>query len=222
MLLDELQSLLATLYRLEISVDINDFLVTDPAIVDGLLDSATAIAEEMVIVRDAVDYPAGSLDLTLYLDAAMLNRLIDADPRSQLHERNLADFCTVLEGVSHFMCLVWNAVQNKQVTQLELELQAEIDKYIGARLLLESQANNEFTPQVQAALFDSVSYRDNLSAERLARYQYANDFAGRYCYSLAQRFPQSPISHSLLDELRCFYRLPHQEKFSHMQAVQFA
>ena len=40
-----------------------------------------------------------------------------------------ADYCTALEGVSHFHYLVWSLARGRNVSLLELELQAEVDKY---------------------------------------------------------------------------------------------
>ena len=60
-------------------------------------------------------------------NAAILTRL-DAD--------NLEDFWTAFEGVSHFTYYAWNAQREKRVTLLEMELQAEVDKYVATTLLL--------------------------------------------------------------------------------------
>ncbi len=222
MLLSELQKLLSRIYCLEMHADINDFIVTDRLFIEQTVCDETAVAEEMLLIREPADESDDALDVALYIDSNMLNRLTDADPRKNLHEQNLNDFCTVLEGVSHFVYLVWNAIQDKQITQLELELQAEIDKYISTRLLLESQKNAGLGDNVLSALFESVAFRDDLPEDRLTRYKHANNFAGRYCYHLQQRFPQSRISASMVDELRNFYRMPQRGKLSHMQAAQFS
>ncbi len=42
----------------------------------------------------------------------------------------------MLEGVSHFLCVAHHATHDRQVSLLTLELQAEIDKYVGSFLLL--------------------------------------------------------------------------------------
>ena len=222
MLVSELQKLLSGLYRLEMHADINDFLVTDRLFLEDAVADATPVADEMLLIRESDDDTDDQLDVALYIDENMLDRLVDADPRTNLHARNLNDFCMVLEGVSHFVYLVWNARQDKQITQLELELQAEIDKYLGTRLLLESQANAELADNVLSVLFESVTFRADLPQERLDRYKQANNIASRYCYYLQQRFPQSRISASMMDELRYFYRMPQTGKLSHMQSAQFS
>jgi hypothetical protein len=225
MLLRELQQFLENFYRLDIETDIYDFLVTDRFCLDELVVDGTPHSEEMLLIRaadESNESEDNSVDVSLYLDSRMLDRLANTNPGLNLQESNLNDFCTVLEGVSHFVYLVWNAVQNRQITQLELEVQAEIDKYISARMLLESQANNKLADKVLPALFESVAYRQDLPPDRLHRYQQANQFAARYCYNLQQRFPASQVSSSMVDELRDVYRMPQRDKLSHIQTVQYA
>jgi hypothetical protein len=222
MIVGELQTLLARLYRLDVEFDVNDFIVTDRELVRELVDNDVPIADEMLLIREADAAVNGELDVALYLDADMMQRLAATYPNCgwNLQANNLNDFCIALEGISHFVYVAWNAVQDKQVTQLELELQAEIDKYLSTRLLLESQAGSAFSANVLPALFDTISYREDLPPDRLERYRQANQFAMRFCHNLQQRYPSSTDSPSMLDELRAFYRLPQQGKFSHMQAAQ--
>ena len=48
----------------------------------------------------------------------------------RLDGENLADFWSALEGVSHFTYYAWNAARDKSVSLFELELQAEVDKFV--------------------------------------------------------------------------------------------
>jgi hypothetical protein len=140
-----------------------------------------------------------------------------------LHGRNLDDFCKVLEGVSHFVYLVWNAMNNRRITRLELEMQAEVDKYVGARLLMESQPDKGINgASLVEFLFADVCYRQNLQAGERERYMHANETVGRYCYNLANRFPAERVTAPMRRELRAFYRMPQPEKLSHINSVQFA
>ena len=81
------------------------------------------------------------VELSLYVDQAVLERLGERCPLRSLSEENLADYCTALEGVSHFHYFVWSAGRERTVSLLQLELQAEVDKYASAlRLMLEQRA----------------------------------------------------------------------------------
>ena len=59
-------------------------------------------AEEELIVAEPAD-GADEVGLSLYLDPALLSRLTREDPLVRLHGGNVADWCTALEGVSHFL-----------------------------------------------------------------------------------------------------------------------
>jgi hypothetical protein len=81
------------------------------------------------------------LSLSLYLDADMLDRLESANPLDKLRAESLDDLWKAMEGISHFNCMVWKATQDRSVSLLELELQGEIDKYVGTALLAQEQAD---------------------------------------------------------------------------------
>src|SRR5947208_16640223 len=79
---------------------------------------------------------AGSeLHVALFLDDEVLAQLARsaADPWT---EKRLAGFCAAAEGVSHFLYVAHRARQGGQVSQLELEAQGEIDKYLAVILQL--------------------------------------------------------------------------------------
>jgi hypothetical protein len=222
-LLQQLQDLLAGLYGIELDANVTDYLVTDERFLAVLTDDQPHSADETLFVREDGD----ALDMTLYLNDALLQRLAESDPYNDLSHSNLDDFCKVLEGVSHFVYMAWNALNDKPVTRLELELQSEVDKYISSRLLLESQVRPGIDPGIDKELlkqhlFDNVFYLDSLTDVMRDRYQHANDSVSRYCHNLEQRFSAERVSAAMVQELREFYRMPQPAKFSHLNSVQFA
>jgi hypothetical protein len=218
MLLRSLQNLLADFYGLELAADVSDYLVTDPLALKCLQADSQPSPDETLLIGIGED----QLEVALYLNQALLVRLSAADPIGDLGRSNLDDFCKVLEGVSHFVYLAWNAAKDKCVTRLELELQSEVDKYVSTRLLLESQISRGVCrSRLCDVLFGAVRYRDGLSADEAARYRHANSMVGRYCSTLEQRFPASLSTSAMMEELRVFYRMSQPDKFSHMHAAQF-
>lgn len=217
-MLRDLQSMLSRINGIEHSLDVHDFLVTDAELLDALeaTDSARP-ATEKVLLRQS----AHELGMTVYLDAELLQRLTSRDPRRRLGHSNLADFCTVLEGVSHFNYIAWNAAANKSVTLLEVEMQAEVDKYVGARLLSEQQRTS-LAGEFLSRLFDEPKFDDQLDAAELTRYRNASRYAGHFCRSLEQRFPTPALTPAMFEELRAFYRLPQPAKVGHIHAASFA
>jgi len=218
MLLRSLQNLLADFYGLELAADVSDYLVTDPLALNCLQADSQPSPDETLLIGIGED----QLEVALYLNQALLVRLSATDPIGDLGRSNLDDFCKVLEGVSHFVYLAWNAAKDKCVTRLELELQSEVDKYVSTRLLLESQISRGVCrSRLCDVLFGAVRYRDGLSADEVARYRHANSMVGRYCSTLEQRFPASLSTSAMMEELRVFYRMSQPDKFSHMHAAQF-
>src|SRR5437762_13493477 len=86
--------------------------------------------------------------MSLHRAPALPEPLAPEDPLRRLHAGNLADCWTALEGVSHFLYLAWNAGHDRPVSLLELEMQAEVDKYVVSYWLLRRQ----FPPRLPAQL----------------------------------------------------------------------
>lgn len=219
MLVRDLQCLLFNLYGVEIQADVRDYLVTHAGSLGHWEETGQKrdIAEKLLIEEGEEE-----LGLALYLDQAVLDRLVLMDPRHSLNRLNLADFCLALEGVSHFNYVAWNAAMDKKVTLLELEMQAEVDKYVCARVLLAAKSGGSLERPLLNSLFDEPVFDAALSGEELGRYQDASRFAGRYCRSLESRFPAGLPGSAMLRELRTFYRWSQPAKLSHIRSAALA
>ena len=158
--------------------------------------------------------------LSLFLDGDMLERVESTNPLARLHAESLDDLWKVLEGVSHFNCVVWKAAQDRTVTLLELELQGEIDKFVSTMLLAIEQADIELLNGIHGWLFDNVRYHDGLDDEQLHRYRSANNYAARYCHRLRQQLIDN--ASFVLSELRKFYRMQLSDKISHIHTQAWA
>ncbi len=208
-LLPAIQNNLAALYETPIAHCVSDFLITDARVAAALEPQhAPRSNTERVLLRQSAD----SLDISLYIDNEILNSLASSDPYARLNAENLNDFLIALEGVSHFNYIVWNAVHGRQITQLELELQAEVDKFITAMMLIDEQGGNADVEGFHGALFDAVIFADSASSISGQRYREANHFAGKYCKRLTRRFPAQHREPSFMNEIRRFYRLPQNQK----------
>ncbi len=82
-----------------------------------------------------------------------------SSPLVRLNESNVADYWTALEGVSHFHYFAWNAGHDKPVTLLELELQAEIDKYVASYLLLQAAVSRALSSRAAARSVRAHAHR---------------------------------------------------------------
>lgn len=209
-----LQKHLTDIYRTDPGFEITDFLITDPALAKILGNgSLVPDTDESVLLSEDRD----GIALSLYLNEDMLERLDRDNPLECLRPGQLEDLCKVIEGISHFNFLVWSAKQDRPVTLLELEMQAEVDKFVGTWFLALDQKDYEFANCLHRWLFDEVSYNPNLRREQHERYRAANDYAARFCHGISKRLDRE--SASGLDELRLFYRLSQQAKISHIHAA---
>lgn len=217
MLLRDLQAMLAGLYDAPAEHDVHDFLITDAAHAAALQGLAGApVTDEQLLVAEDAD----GLGLSLYVDRAVLERLVERCPLRALSESNLADYCTALEGVSHFHYLVWNAVRARAVSLLELELQAEVDKYASALRLLLAQRDGRLPCELRDRLFERAAFLPSLSGEQRARYEEAHRYAARFCGRLEERFlrRRQVRPEAMVAELRTFYRLGNHAKLRHAES----
>jgi hypothetical protein len=208
MLLRQMQSLLAGLYDAPVEHDAEDFLVSDPQRLREVVGEPLSDEQVFVVEHD------GEVRIGLFIDQRVLDRLQRHDPLDELDEDNLNDFCTALEGVSHFHYLIWSCARGRSVSLLELELQAEVDKYATALALLTKQRAGAFPGDLHARMFGSVSFLPELDAVSRRRYEVANRHAARYCRLLDERYlhPRRRQPEKWLAELRRFFRRGHQEK----------
>ena len=212
-MLASLQRQLERIYEIEIPHSVEDFLITDPGMLKNIPGHSDAdqagIEEKLLIVQDG-----DSLDIALFMDNEIVSRLEQDDPRSRLHAGNLSDFCTALEGVSHFLYLIWNAGYERGVSLLELEMQAEIDKYVSTAILFGQQASGRVPANLYRWLFDNPVFDSSLDRPSMERYRDANYYASRYCARLEKLYLKGTGRSGLFKDLRRLYRLTNHAKLS--------
>jgi len=214
MQLTSLQRQLEAVYDLDCDHRVEDFLLTDRATAKAIAGAAALDdSPEALLVRQDGE----QLDVSLYLDPALLSRLSRMDPAAGVDWGRLDDLCVAVEGVSHFLYLIWNAGYRRPVTQLELELQAEVDKFVTWGLMFNDGESRSLGDAVHHALFRRFRLRGNLTEAQRLRYRKANELAARYCRSLLDPLSRR-LQGPLLRELRRFYRMTQGHKIRHIQA----
>ena len=214
--INALQHTLEDIYAINTAYRVEQFIFTDPQLARQLDNTPLAreIPEKLLVYQ----HPDG-LDISLYLDSQLLEKLQQSNPLEKLAVENLNEFCHVIEGISHFIYLVWNASQGRQVTQLELEIQAEIDKYITCAALFARQCDGEIPPQLHRHLFDEVQFDRQLHGVELQRYILANEYAKRYCRLIHEYLLRLRSGVLITREIRRFYRLLHRQKIAHINEL---
>jgi hypothetical protein len=214
--LNLLQQELEALYDVQGVYRVEDFLLTDRELATSAgRDVQLGETPEALLVREHRE----GLDVALFLEAELVQRLHRDNPARALHDGNLEDFLTAVEGVSHFLYLVWNARLGRSVSQLELELQAEVDKYVAASLWISRQYGRRPLADLHHALFRRIRFREGLSEERLARYDRANRLAGRYCAAIERVLGAGGAGRGAMPELRRFYRMTQGRKIDHIERL---
>lgn len=214
MLVRHLQDLIATLYDAPVEHDVGLFLITSAAHAAVLQGREGPLpTDEQLLIAEGAD----GVELGLYVDSAVLERLRARCPLRNLDEQNLGDYCTALEGVSHFHYYAWSAQCSREVSLLELELQAEVDKYASALRLMLAQREGRFPAELFHRLFENASFLPHLDEDDERRYRDAHRFAARFCRRLEERFLRSRRARpeAMLAQLRAFYRLGRHAKVRH-------
>ena len=93
----------------------------------------------------------------------------------------LDGICQVIEGVSHFVYVAARARRDPSITQLELEMQAEVDKWVVL-------AHSLGTVRLREKLFlENVRYAHEAGSEAGERYRVANACAHRFVIGLERK-----------------------------------
>jgi hypothetical protein len=214
-MLRPLQRLLEIIYDAPSGHDVRDFLVTERRHLPG--DRATHAAdEELVLVQRRRRHY-----LMLYLDEALLARLQARDPLRELDGHNIADFWAALEGVSHFSCLMWNAGHDRGISLLDLELQAEVDKYVTAFWLMRKQYPRHVPRELHHLLFVRARVNPDLPPVRQQLYATATRYASRFCAALQTSLlsNQPARRRGAIAMLRRFYRLTSAGKLRYIDLL---
>ena len=216
MRLNDLQSDLEGRYDVSTPYRVEDFLFHDRFLAGELSgDPALQGAPEALLVSQVRD----DLDVSLFLDPAVMRGLPAGGAGQCLDAGNLGSFWVALEGVSHFLYLVWNAALHRCVTRLEMELQAEVDKFVIAARCLQRQGGQLRLDALRCRLFRQVGYRDALDDGSRERYWQANRLAAVYCDAIGDDLLRRRRQPQMDAELRRFYRMGQRQKMRHIRQM---
>ena len=180
---------LQALYRLDRTAD-----------VDAFVTHADDGQREALLVRESEDGLELQLRIPRLGDAS-----VDVDGAS------LDPLCQIIEGVSHFVYLADRASLEREATQLELELQAEVDKYV-----ILASALRDFdvrtSRRLRERLYDDVSFVHDANTVEGERYRMANVCARRFTGRLERDYVTRARFRELQGELRRFFHMGQNEK----------
>lgn len=188
-LASRIQRGLERLYRLDRAADVDAF-VTHAG--DG--------EREALLVRESED----GLELLLRIPR-LGDRTVDVDGAG------LDPLCQIIEGVSHFVYLADRASQGRETSQLELELQAEVDKYVILASSLDA-FDERTSRRLRERLYEGVAFVHAPDTELGERYRMANGCARRFTARLERDYVMRARYTELQGELRRFFHMGQGEK----------
>jgi hypothetical protein len=212
-MIGRVQAHLEAIYGITCAARAEGFVVdTEAAVQLG----ATGRSDEELLVYEGED----ELELALYLAPTLLHRLqpYESGPVDWLLERELDGFCQLAEGVSHFVYVTHTALHGRTVSLLELEAQAEVDKFALCLLHRWGDGVGAWAEELRRRLFDRVSYRAKLSEAERWRYEDANRLSRNFCSRLMGHVAGRRLER-LLSDLRYAYRLGAEAKLRHFAQV---
>lgn len=211
-MLDWIQDRIETIYGIRCELKASDFLVDSE---DAAKLGGTGRSREELLVHQDEE----GLELALYIAPELLLRLkaYEQAPAGVV-EGELAGFCEAAEGVSHFLYVTQTAQLDRRVSLLELEAQAEVDKFAMCSLLKWGQGAAGWAKHLSARIFDHIGFHASLSDDERYRYHEANRLARAYCQRLMPMFTANRLE-PLLSELRYSYRLGSQAKLRYFAAT---
>lgn len=183
-LASRVQSALERLYHLDRAAD-----------VDGFVALADDGERETLFLRESED---GALEMALRLPRLAEDGQLDV-------------ICQIIEGVSHFVYVAERAARNRETTQLELELQAEVDKYI---VLAASMPgfDEHASRRLRGELFERASFVHDEASERGERYRVASRCARRFVARIERDYVARARFAEMHGELRRFFHMSQGEK----------
>lgn len=184
-----IQSALERLYHLDRAASVDDFVA--PADVGE---------RETLFVREA----DGELELLLRIPRLGPD-VFDVDGAG------LDPLCQIIEGVSHFVYIADRASRSRGTTQLELEVQAEVDKYVVLGASLEV-FDERVSQRLRERLYAGISYVHDEASVEGERYRVANGCARRFTGRLERDYVTRARFGELHGELRRFFHMGQEEK----------
>ncbi len=195
---------LKSLYNLDSPHAAEDFLVSTP------LGQSPKEAPPAALYVAPPSGAEDTLSLGIYLNPDVHSQLGNLpNGPTEWTRSQFAAFSVAAEEISHFRYVVHHVPAGRGVSQLELELQGEIDRFLLAHFALKQPFSNLFQK-----FFEDFHWLKKLGAEERARYEEAHRLAKAYIVQNCSLLEDSKAREKLLAKVRAFYRASFSEKIS--------
>lgn len=201
---------LKNFYRLENTLSAEVFLLSPPAA--GALSQSATQGALLVVDQAAAKEPA--LEVGIYFHSSVKTELktLDSWPRAEWTATQRQAFSVATEEISHFNYLVEKAGRGQSVSQMELELQGEVDRFVLAFLAERHQRKAPCFEEIFETYFEKFRWDAKVNSTERARYEDANRLAKSLVARLRPAFKNHRRWPELVKELRSFYKAGSSEK----------
>jgi len=171
-----------------------------PFVISKMFESDKTIGNkipnrEALLVRDAND----GIEIGLFISQKIIMAIQNLNPFLCIDEISCA-----IEGVSHFIYVCDRVSKSIPVKKLELELQAEVDKFIILNSI--SLSNTNISPfTLFTALFEKFSLDESMENDEKQMYAIANKYAAKYCHHLISDYIISQKSAAMKHDVKIFF-----------------
>lgn len=154
----------------------------------------------------------GHAEVALCLEQNLVERVRETCPPEILDWNSFGDLSVVIEELSHFNLYCERAGRQLSVSQLEMEIQGEVDKFAVALDWLEQRNECHLKDQIFEQVFgEGVSWKPDLSRVERERYFEAHQVAKSFCRRVMS---QDRSREHRLQLLKDFFERPLEEKHS--------
>jgi hypothetical protein len=206
---------LKRLYNIDPKYRADEFLLKKPIEAKSI---GSADFQGALFIQSTTDH---DLTLGIYFNHQVKNQLSHFSDwkNSQWTPTQIRAFTVATEEISHFNYLIFHAEKGRSLSQFELELQGEVDKFV-LTYFAQSSGDPAKQSELRTSLFEQLFYKfrinTNLTSEERERYQDANNFAKEFVKKWIRTFETNPQEPSF-KLLRTFYRLNSADKVSLVQ-----
>lgn len=177
----------------------HDYLVTDFL--------APSKEQNSLIVRESELGP----EVLLCIEERLLEKYATARFPNDFQLRHLPDLSIVIEELSHFNMFCQRMLADETVSQLELEVQGEVDKFALSLDWLSERNEESFKHIIFDTLFEKCELGDWVSDAQKQRYQEAHHIARQFCRRILDQDLNAEERRELFKQ---FYNSPRERKLS--------
>lgn len=151
------------------------------------------------------------IELRICLKNDLLKKFGNLELPEDFHLSGLQDFGVLIEELSHFNTYCHRALEEREISALELEVQGEVDKFGLMLEWLHQKNESHLKDIVFDQLFGNFKIGSWVSDSEVYRYQDAHQIAKNFCRGLLNsEFKQT----TLRNKLREFFLKPASKKLN--------